>query len=83
MGCICSSQSVKKTELEQPQTLTIKNPSVKPQPSNNMNAEEMIRTKAISISQGTFVTEKKYNTFIKEYDILEFIGKGIFNLIYV
>jgi hypothetical protein len=78
MGCICSSQTVKKTEPEQPQTLIMKNASVKPQPSNNMNVEEMIKTKAISISQGTFVTEKKYITFIKEYDILEFIGKGTF-----
>jgi histidinol phosphatase-like enzyme len=55
---------------------------VKPEPSKQIstgnNVEDMIRAKAISISQGTFVTEKKYNTFIKEYDILEFIGKGRF-----
>ena len=75
MGCMCSSQTVKKPVTEQPQTLTIKNQSIKPQTSSSQ--ENQIKTKAISISQGTFVSEKKYATFIKEYDVFEVIGKGI------
>lgn len=41
----------------------------------NHNGEEL-KNKGISITQGTFIGEKKYNDFLKEYDILEFIGKG-------
>lgn len=79
MGCICSSGNTKKNEYETAQKLTIQNPCVKHESSKHnaaMSVEDMIKAKAISISQGTFVTEKKYITFLKEYDILEFIGKG-------
>lgn len=79
MGCICSSGNTKKNEYETAQKLTIQNPSVKPESIKHnaaMSVEDMIKAKAISISQGTFVSEKKYITFLKEYDILEFIGKG-------
>lgn len=72
MGCLCETgvkENIKKSENE---TLSMKHGSKK---SYNDTGDE-IKSKGLSINQATFVYEKSYKTFMKEYEIIEFIGRG-------
>jgi hypothetical protein len=71
MGCICESRT--KDGKVEADLLSIK--SLRGQ---HTQADEENK---LSINQGTFVTQKKFNQFLKEYDIYEYIGKGNFSLI--
>jgi hypothetical protein len=39
------------------------------------NPEPLIK-KTVSITAGTFINEKKFKTFIEEYELMDFIGNG-------
>ena len=72
MGCIFFKTKIKSKPQFEKETLSIKTHMNKVLLENS----EELKKKGISINQGTFIGEKKYNDFLKEYDILEFIGKG-------
>lgn len=63
MGCFCTNRI-------QNQVISMKNNSI------NGNTKKTLHDSAIAISSGIFVNQKKYDQFLKEYEILEVIGKG-------
>jgi hypothetical protein len=66
MGCICESKT-KDGKIEA-DLLTLK--------SHRGQLTQADEDNKLSINQATFVTQKKFNQFLKEYDIYEYIGKG-------
>jgi hypothetical protein len=70
MGCICESKT-KDGKIEA-DLLTLK--------SSRGQTTQADEDNKLSINQATFVTQKKFNQFLKEYDIYEYIGKGYKNL---
>jgi hypothetical protein len=72
MGCLFKRRTKDKIHNES-EILSIKQNVNKP--SLDLSASEL-KKKGVSINQSTFIGEKKYNDFLKEYEILEFIGKG-------
>jgi len=72
MGCIFKKK-VKERKVTAPDTLLIKSSDKQ----NKFEKTNQMNNKLVSIDQSTFIGEKKYGDFLKEYEILEFIGKGI------
>ena len=63
MGCFCANRI-------QNQVISIKDNST------NHNTKKTAYDSAIAINSGIFVNQKNYDQFLKEYEILDFIGKG-------
>ena len=77
MGCICGGPIIKDKYIGEPDILSIKTGA-----KNNMTKisdGDELNKQLLSINQATFVYEKRYNTFLNEYDLLEFLGKGFNN----
>ncbi len=72
MGCICESKT--KDGKINSGLLSMKSSK---QGQTTMGDDD----NKLSINQGTFVSQKKFNQFLKEYDIYEYIGKGKKNII--
>ena len=71
MGCICESKTKDgKVEADVLSLKTVRGQSTLGDDNNKL-----------SINQGTFVSQKKYQNFLKEYDAYENIGKGMIKFI--
>ena len=64
MGCFCANRIQNQIILK------------KDNSSSNVNKKTVFDS-TIAINSGIFVNQKNYDQFLNEYEVLEFIGKGL------
>ncbi len=72
MGSICGSSVIKEKSVTDSDVLYLKLA-----PRNNNQSKQEMKKILCSINHATFVSEKQYETFVDEYEILEFLGQGL------
>ena len=78
MGCFChngNSKIVANTMGDEKDNYLFINKKTTDDNRNSTNPEPLLK-KTVSITAGTFINEKKFNKFIEEYELMDFIGNG-------